>query len=63
MSKYKDTSNDESSIMSDKSRLSRIVRVKSMKEILKLSDGFVTGPTPQVSSMINCIFYGSECSI
>ena len=31
-----------------RSRLCRIVRAKSMKEILKLCDGFVPGSTPQV---------------
>ena len=31
-----------------------------MKEILKLCDGFVTGPTPQVTSIL---IYGSECFI
>ena len=46
--------------MSHRSRLSRIVRAKSMKEILKLCDGFVTGPTPQVTSIL---IYGSECFI
>ena len=38
--------------MSRRSRLSRIVRAKSMKEILTLCDGFVNGPTPQVRSIL-----------
>ena len=36
----------------NRSRLCRIVRAKSMKEILKLCDGFVPGSTPQVGFWI-----------